>query len=277
MAYLPMRERFSVKNSAYWKKFKARASRKRALSYRYTVGGPRHAKLKALVHRIATAGTEVKHVGQNVVDARFNTTISGPGECYPICPNVTEGTDGHQRIGDKIKPKYMIVKGKLMYDTSMAGNYIPPSTVRLLILSQKNIKVSSEVQTAADTSHLLKDNIGTDVARPYNSSNFDNLAPINKDLFVVHMDRKVKMRAQIEKNLGDNNTVLGYATQKTVTFVKKIRVPSTLTFDDGNGNQPNNYAPFFCLGAVPDDDSGAMTVSTPYRCTVQAELYFTDQ
>lgn len=233
-------------------------------------------RLRAAVNSALSRRMETKHVGQNVVDARFNCTISGPGECYPILPNVTEGTDGHQRIGDKIRPKYLIVKGKLMYDTSQAGNYTPPNTVRLLILSQKNIKVSSEVSTLVDTSHLLKDNVGTDVARAYSGSNFDNLAPINTDLFRVYMDKKVRMRAQIEKNLGDNNTVLGYATQRTYTFTKKIKCPATLYFDDGNGNQANNFAPFFCMGAVMDDDSGAVTVSTPWRCVVQGELYFTD-
>lgn len=238
---------------------------------------PRAAKaVTKVVKRVIAKQTEVKHVGQNVVDARFNCTISGPSECYAILPNVTEGTDGHQRIGDKIRPKYLIVKGKLMYDTSQAGSYIPPNTVRLLILSQKNVKVSSEVSTLVDTSHLLKDNIGTDVARAYTGSDFDNLAPINKDLFHVYMDKKVRMRAQIEKNLGDVAPIIGYATQRTYMFTCKIKCPASLYFDDGNGNQANNFAPFFCLGAVMDDASGAVTVATPWRAVVQSELYFTD-
>lgn len=229
-----------------------------------------------VVKSVLNRQTETKYVGADVVSARFNCTISGPSECYPCLPNVTVGTAGHQRIGDKIRPKYLIIKGKLMYDTSQAGSYIPPNTVRLLILSQKNVKVSSEVSTNVDTAHLLKDNIGTDVARSYSGGDWDNLAPINKDLFHVYMDKKVKMRAQIEKNLGDNNTVLGYATQHTYTFTCRVKCPATLFFDDGNGNQANNFAPFFCMGAVMDDASGAVTVATPWRCSVQSVLYFTD-
>lgn len=240
-------------------------------------------RLSKFVRRIANRGVEVKHIGQNVVNNAFNSSISASSECYPILPSVAEGTDGHQRIGDKINAKYLIVKGKLHYDNSVSGTYLPPSTVRVMILSQRNIKISSDVSSRVDVEHLLKDNVGTDVGRPYGSTTvpgvpnpFDNLAPINRDLFTVHMDRKFKMKAQIEKQLGDNNTVLGYSNQSTFTFVKKIRVPKVLHFDDGNGNVPNNFAPFVCMGFVLDDNTGQWVASTPYRLVVQAELYFTD-
>lgn len=232
--------------------------------------------IKALVRRIVGRQTEVKHVGQNVVNDAFNSSISAASECYPLLPSVTEGTDGHQRIGDSIRPRYLLIKGKLMYDVSVQGSYIPPSTVRVMLLSQKNIKISSDVGSRADIGHLLKDNVGTDVARAYTGSQFDNLAPLNKDLFTVHMDKKFKMKAQIAKELGNNNTVTFADTQRTITFVKKIRCPATLTFDDGNGNVPNNFAPFVCLGGVNDDTTGAWVQGTPYRLVVQAELYYTD-
>lgn len=231
--------------------------------------------LSNLVRRIANRGIEVKHVGTNTVNADFNSTISAAAECYPLMPTVSEGTDGHNRIGDKVKPKYLLVKGKLHYSSSVQGTYLPPSTVRIMILTQKNVKTRAQVGTV-DTDHLLKDNIGTDVGRAYTGSSFDNLAPINKDLFHVYMDRKVKMRAQIEKQLGDNNTVLGYATQRTYTFTKKIKCPASLTFDDGNGDTPNNFCPFICLGGVNDDSSTPWTLTTPYHLTVQSELYFVD-
>lgn len=233
--------------------------------------------LKSLVHRIVNRGVEVKHVGQNVVDARFNSTISAATECYRIVPDVTEGVAGHQRIGDKIRPKYLVVKGKLMYDVGIAGTEIPPSTCRLMIVSQKDIKASQQITSLADVNHLLKDNIGTDVARAYAGTNFDNLAPINKELFTVHMDKKVKMRAQFERALGTpTDPILGYATQRAYYFTAKIKCPAALTFDDTNGNTPNNFAPFFCMGSVTDDNSGPWTANTPYRVTVQSELYFTD-
>lgn len=232
-----------------------------------------------VVKRVLSRQDEVKHVGAQVVDAAFNSSISASSECYPILPSVTEGTAGHQRIGNKIKPKYLIVKGHLQYDHGFMGNFAPPSTVRVMILTQKNIKTSSDVGSRADVDHLLKDNVGTDVGRAYTGGMFDNLAPINKDLFGVVMDRKFKMLPQLYTGLGntqDTNTKTLSGTQRTYTFYKKIKCPATLTFDDGNSNVVNNYAPFVCLGAVTDDGSGPFSLNTPYHLTVQSELYFTD-
>lgn len=231
------------------------------------------------IRRIAGGGAETKHVGANVVDAAFNSSISAASECYPVIPQVTEGTDGHQRIGDKIRPKYLIVKGHLQYDHAFQGNFAPPSTVRVMILTQRNIKSATDVSSRADVSHLLKDNIGTDTGRQYTGSMFDNLAPINKDLFTVFMDRKFKMLPQLYTGLGnssDTNTKTLSGTQRTYTFYKKIRCPKTLYYDDGNANVANNFAPFVCMGAVTDDGSGPFSLNTPYHLTVQGELYFTD-
>lgn len=236
-------------------------------------------KITKVVKRVMSRNTEVKHVGANVVDAAFNSSIGGASECYPVIPQVTMGTDGHQRIGDKIRPKYLIIKGHLQYDHAFQGNFAPPSTVRVMILTQRNIKVASDVSSRVDTDHLLKDNIGTDSGRAYTGSMFDNLAPINRDTFTVLMDRKFKMLPQLYTGLGntqDTNTKTLSGTQKTYTFYKKIKCPATLYYDDGNANVANNFAPFVCMGAVTDDGSGPFSLNTPYHLTVQGELYFTD-
>lgn len=229
-----------------------------------------------VVKSVLSRNEETKHVGQQVVNAAFNQTISSASECYRILPDVTEGTAGHQRIGDKIKPKYLIVKGHIQIDDSYTGTYLPPSTLRVMLLTQRNIKLSTDIASRADIGHLLQDNVGTDVARAFGANMFDTLAPINKNLFTVLMDRKFKMREHQASQLGNANTVVVQGTQRTITFQKKIKCPATLHFDDGSGNTPNNFAPFFCMGAVSDDNSGAISLSTPYRATILSELYFTD-
>lgn len=233
----------------------------------------------AIAKRVVNRNEETKHVGVNAVNAAFNSSISAASECYPVIPTVAEGDNGCTRDGNRIKPKYLLVRGHLQYDEGAQGNFFPPSTVRIMILSQKNIKVGSDVSNRADVTHLLKDNIGTDVARAYTGTMFDNLAPINTDLFKVHMDRKFRMLPQLYTGLGnssDTNTKTLSGTQKTYYFTKKIKCPASLYFDDGNGNWPNNFAPFVCMGGVCDDNAGAFSVTTPYRLTVQSVLYFTD-
>lgn len=212
----------------------------------------------------------------------FNSTISSASECYTVVPQVTLGTGDYQRIGDKIRGKYLYVKGYVQLDNDYINNlsgfqWIPPFTGRVMILSQKNIKVGTDVNTRADVAHLLKDNVGTGTARAYTSTVLDNLAPINKDLFKVHMDRKFKFSwvSKIQNNLGtDNSHAVGQ--ERTKYFTCRIKLPSTMTFDDGNGDWPNNFAPFLCFGAVNDDGTSPYTVGTPYRVGWLSTMYYED-
>lgn len=223
---------------------------------------------------------ENKRVGSVGVDATFNSGIAG-NEAYsllpPIAPAVSGASNGNTRIGDKVRPRTLIVRGTVQWDHTFASaNYCPPATARLLILTQKNIKVGTgSTIPNFDASHLLKDNIGTDVARQYNGGAFDNLAPINTQLFKVYMDKKVKLLPYLNTPQAATQ-LMAAGTTRTYSFVKKIKCPASLTFDDGNGNFANNFAPFFCFGAVCDDGTPAYTLQTPWRVRVSSILDYED-
>lgn len=212
----------------------------------------------------------------------FNSRISNANECYPMIPEITQGTGDFQRIGDKVRGKYLYVKGYVQLDSAYLSqysgvHYIPPFTVRVMCLSQKNVKVGSEVGTRVDVAHLLKDNVATGTARYYDGDLLDNLAPINKDLFKVYMDRKIKFSWI---NLGDSSVSgdsgFGVGQERTKYFTCRIKLPATMSFDDGNLNWPNNFAPFLCVGAVNDDGTAKYTVGTPFRCGWLSTAYFED-
>lgn len=221
---------------------------------------------------------ETKFVG-SAQTRQFNQTISSASECYPLMPQVGQGDRDCDRTGSKISPKYLIVKGYIQYYSGITTQpYVPPNTARLMILSQKNIKVSSAVQTQVDTAHLLKDNLATSVARAYTGGTTDNLAPINSDLFKIHMDKKVRFNWLNQYTADGSQPGVGWQTgsDRTKYFYCKIKCPETLTFDDGNGDYPNNFAPFLCVGGVNDDTSGAWTANTPYNVVWESIVYYKD-
>lgn len=227
--------------------------------------------VRAIAKSAVSRANENKFVGVQSIQ-NYNDTISSPADCFPLMPQISLGTGDFQRIGDKVKGKYLYVKGMVQYGVGTA-NY-PPKTVRCLILSQKNLKTSSQVTTSADVAHLLKDNIGTGTARGYTGTMFDNLAPINRDLFHVYMDRKFKFKLRADATVAQSATTEG--TNPTRYFRCRIKLPNTLTFDDGNANIPNNFAPFFCMGATADDNSGPTVVGTPWQVQVQSIAYYED-
>jgi len=239
--------------------------------------------VRAIAKAAVSKAAEDKFVSTQTFTVH-NSTITTPAECYAMVPQITQGVADFQRIGDRVRGKYLYIKGYVQYDQSVLdllqssqSAYIPPSTVRVMILSQKNIKVGSAVSTSVDTAHLLKDNVGTGTARAYSASIFDNVAPINKDLFTVHMDRKIKFNYQSTNSIGPiSGQVTMMGNDRTKYFSCRIKCPASMKFDDGNGDWTNGFAPFLCLGAVCDDGSGPWTVSTPYRLTALSTLYFED-
>lgn len=244
---------------------------------------PAATAVSKVVKRVMSRGTETKYVSSQQ-DLSFNSTISSAAEAYPLCPAVPQGTDDYQRIGDKIKGKYLIIKGKVQYNTGFldtAGTqFIPPSTCRVMILSQNNVKTSGDVLAGrVDVAHLLKDNVGTGAARPYSGTQYDNLAPINKDLFKVHMDKKIRLNwINHQIVVTDPGVSISHdvGNDRTKYFYCKIKLNKSMKFDDGTGNFPNAFAPFLCFGGVCDDGSSPWTASTPYRVTFSSTLYFQD-
>ena len=238
--------------------------------------------VKAIVKRAIGRVAENKFCGNETTQA-FNYRISSASECYPILPTIGQGTDDYQRVGDSITPKYLTVKGAIQWDSTFlsgAGGslpeFVPPTTIRVMILSQKNIKTQAQL-SSADVAHLLKDNIGIGNARAYSGLSWDNMAPINKDLFKVHMDRKFKMQWQTQSpTTGSSVWSFQTGNNLTRTFSIRIKCPARLTFDDTNGNSPNNFCPFICLGAVADDGSSPFIVDTPIRMKYQSVLYYED-
>lgn len=241
---------------------------------------PAAAAVKRIAKSVVSRASETKFVSLRQ-DQSFNSSISSAGECYPVMPQITQGTDDYQRIGDKVSGRTLYIKGHIQYNaaymnTPGANNYTPPSTVRILILSQKNIKSNLQIPSApgVDVSNLLKDNVAVGTGRAYVGAMTDNLAPINKDLFKVHFDKKVKMNAVYQSS--DGTGTGGWIGMKAYYFSCRIKLPKTLYFDDTNGNNPNNFAPFFCLGSVLEDGSSPYSVQTPYRVTFLSTAYFDD-
>lgn len=232
-----------------------------------------------VVKRVLNRNNETKYVS-----AKYDTTHNsgiGSSDPFALCPTVSQGTDDYQRIGDKIKAKYLIIKGKVQWDQSyLMSNettFLPPVTIRALILSQRNIRTNIDIPSQVQVGYLLKDNVGTGTARQYTGGAWDNLAPINKELFKVHMDKKMKLnwvKPAIVSGSGTTETAAG--TDHTKYFYCKIKLNKQLRFDDAYSNAPVDFAPFFALGAVNDDGEAAYTTGTPFHVSMLSTLYFSD-
>lgn len=248
--------------------------------------GPRLSKpaakaVKKIVKKVVNRTAETKFVSAKY-DTAHNSTITN-GDITALCPLVTQGDDDFQRNGDRITGKYLIVRGKVQWDsTYLSSNgqtFMPPVTCRVLILSQNNVKNNGQIPSQVQDQALLKDNVGIGTARGYASGPWDNLAPINRDLFKVHLDKKIKLNWVHPWDTGSPGASVGTAgNDRTKYFYCRIPIKKVLKFDASmpTPNAPNNFAPFFAFGSVNDDNETPYTTGTPFRVSWLSTLYYTD-
>jgi len=185
-------------------------------------------------------------------NVNHNSAISG-ADCEPIVQQIVPidsatGNTSGQRMGDRISPKSLVVKGVVSFrpDTCTTSQ---PLYVRVVIAAQKSIKVGSQVLSGSvDTNRLLRPGfagVGTDQV-PFNGNTPEINYPINKDLFRVYYDKVFQLGTGIPSSGGYGDTPFPqYAKRWSYRFKE---LPSALTFDEGNGDWANNFAPFVAIG-----------------------------
>jgi len=216
---------------------------------------------------------ENKEIGHSIeVLTNHNSAIANP-DLVPIIPEIASGTDGSTRLGDRIKPKSLVVKGVFSIKTD--DDYIDNKAllVRCLILSQKDVKVGSRVGVDTDPSHLLRTAIPAASEIPFAGNRNEILYRVNENKFRVYMDKTFLLAptAATADPLGNSQV----NNVRTFSYVFKD-LPANLTFDEGNGDWANNFAPFFCLGYAFADGSSPDVVATRVISDVYSRLSYED-
>jgi len=233
---------------------------------------PAAAAVRKIVKKEISKNAEDKFVSL-FQTANHNSSI-GTADVYRLLPAITQGDDSHQRIGDSVRPKRLVVKFRAALPFNYWSNtqtFTVPYEMRLMILKQKNIKASGQLGNF-DSAHLLRPNFGSSTELSYDGSPQRHISPINKDLFEVLYDKKIYMKPQdVQRtNLGTYPLL-----PNTVEITRIVKCPARLTFDDGNGNDANNFAPFAVVGYCKADGS-IDTINTALQLDVMSTIHFED-
>jgi len=210
-----------------------------------------------IVKAVIARDTENKLIGWETEAAVNHNSPIGPADCTPLVQQISQGVTSQSRIGDRIKPKSLRVRGvvSFMPDTCTTSQNL---YVRLLILAQKNIKVGSVIAGGGvDTDHLLRPGYVGGDQTPFSGITQNLYEPINTDLFRVYMDKVVKLNCSVITGGGREQQPL-YSARYSFRMKK---MPQTFTYDDGNGDWVNNFAPFFCMGYAFSDGTTDPTIT----------------
>jgi len=226
-----------------------------------------------LVKRMISKDAENKSVGYVAEQSILHNSPITSADCEPLVSPIEQGVDQFQRIGDKIKPKSLAVRGTLALNgSSLTGGYTNvPLQVRVLILSQKDIKVGSQILAGGvDTAHLLEPNLPGVNETDFSGTTVNALLPVNKDLFRVYMDKTFTLCGPQPEG---TEAVNRFCVNWSYRFKK---LPASLTWDNGNGDYCNNFAPFVAIGYSFPDGSSPDNLVRRLVSTVYSRLDYED-
>lgn len=226
------------------------------------------AQMMKLVRNIIDKNVENKEIGFVVESTSHNSAITA-GDCYNVLQVIGEGTNSQQRLGDKIKPKSLVITGTLALDPNFQPD-TKPMYCRVIIATQKDIKVSTQPAGNVDTNHLLRPAFAGAPSLPFNGNRANISYPVNAEKFRVIMDKTYTFCPTASAS--------GFPLTNAQFRFKKVvkNLPASLGFDDGNGDAINNYAPFVAVGYAYCDGSPADVINTRISTSIFSKLTFED-
>lgn len=236
-------------------------------------------QIKEMVDRALGRRLENKFVGWSIEDCvNHNSAISAP-DCVPIVQQIAQlnqitagDSSATAREGDRINPKSLTVRGVLSLKTESQTD-VKNLLVRVMILAQKDIKVGAQVSAGAvDTARLLKPGYTTgpgDDQTQFLGLTNNVYEPVNRDLFRVYYDKVFKLCPATNATVENTRQVVQWS-------YRFKQLPSALTYDEGNGNWANNFAPFLAIGYSYADCTEPDTIITKVKSTVSSFLSFED-
>lgn len=236
------------------------------------ISKPAATAVRRIVKQEISRNSEDKLV--SLFQSQVHNSAIGSGDVYRLLPSITQGVDAHQRIGDSVRAKSLMVKFRLALPPNYWQNiqtFTVPFQVRLMILKQKNVKANGQLANV-DTAHLLRPNFGSSTELSYDGSPQRHMSPINTELFEVLFDKKVYMLPQ---DVQRTNLGTYPLTPNTMEITKYVKCPARLTYDDGNGNEANNFAPFAVAGYCKADGT-IDTINTALQVDVMTTVKFED-
>ena len=175
------------------------------------------------------------------------------GNIFPIFPTIQQGVTSHNRTGNKITPKSMIIKGYITLDmTDNTADY-DRICVRLVAGFAKRYPLAADMLSDIAgnpgnnwTNELIDYGDGGKV--PFDGTLRALQSPINRECFTVKKQVFMKLsRPRFNNQLLSGSDTYRYSGNSTRFFTMKIACPKTIIYKDNDG-QPNNFSPVLCAG-----------------------------
>jgi len=231
----------------------------------------------AEIKKITAPAEEIKYVAKSWPTQTIRPTLStaAGANLYPMLPEVSNGTDASQRIGNALVPKGIRTHFAMYFPnaTLMTTNIF----VRLLCVSSREVK-SYDATPSLAGDNLFLDGSGGSQDIPSGTNYSDNLSknqflPVNKKSWIVHHDKII----HFARNYGftNNDTTSPRCVTGTVPLYHRFTLDTphkaALKYDMAADTKANNFAPYWCAYAWTADGGNT---TTDVVVDTRSDLYF---
>lgn len=260
-----------------------RSSRGKPRARRMRVSKRPSTQFARQVKKVVSSLAETKEVyvssGNSLIF--YNSGIDSVGDFTQILPAVAQSLGDNGRIGDQIRGRSLNVKGylRLVINEVNDSTKLPQVAVRMMIVSLKNKSNFGDVTSSATPLNTLLKKGGT-------TTNFTGVlsdlnAPINRDVYTVHVDKKYYLKQDFLNVSGPSppSQIISQDISKTIKFFNfNIKCKKMMRFDNNitSGTYPTNFAPFMLLGYSYLDGSAPDTLSTNLGLNYSSTFSFED-
>jgi len=230
-------------------------------SYKKRVVKPTKSFKKA-VQKIIHSDVETKQAYHIMAPTNFNSGIDAAGDAIRILPNVSQGVDVSNRIGNQLTARKLTLTGAITWSPSIGSFGIYPNTrigVRLFVIQPRQYSDIASVQanTATWMPTLLQKG---STATAFTGAINDLWAPINTEAFIKYYDKVHYLNGTYQATAVGMSQLLG--STKIFKIPLKCR-NKVLKYENALSSvNPTNYAPVFCIGYAHMDGSAPDVVST---------------
>lgn len=227
--------------------------------------------LKAKILQVVNRQRETKVAVEEWSNSAVIKGINDQNDLQRIIPNIIQGMDSSQRVGNEITLKKLVVRGFYEVIFPVVSYSDTRIQLRQLILAQKGCSARNIIDKTADfaANQLLEP------ANDYQGDPNEYMTPVNKTAFSVRRDRRWTLKTGVTFGTGQS----GQPQEGSKTYVYFTH---TLTFGKGkklhyktSGQDQSEDFPYFLGDSVNQMGLNTQPDTSVLR-TITASAYFFD-
>jgi len=192
-----------------------------------------------------------------------NTILSNYSDILRVIPEVGQGTDKYERLGIKIKPQSLLVKGTVRINANQIYSTGLPVNLKVYIYVLQHVRLKSYDDLFANNKFSQLLDTGDGFTQSFNGNPVDGELPVAKQNYKLLQRKEVILRYGGGKNVSEgasgiafNNPANSHTWYADFSINLSKNLPATFTYPDtfASGSpslaDPTNSSIFMAVGYV---------------------------